>query len=245
MKSRLLTICVLAVSAFWCAMPASATGVHYGTFGNLTYPDCQYEAAANLVLSQFPQAQITTNEVLRAWREFGINALAGLTYLEDYGFDGYHAATANLVTGKSAIIAAANGGGIWADLSWGHVVAVVHANPREVTVVDDGLVTVNTWQEFYRFYDAPQSALFAISWAPAGTEQITFAGSYETSTMVTQVEPTGVVVPIEALGMVNDGYTFDGWTTNPGAGVAQYQSGEPFDFTHSMTLYALWTYTGS
>ena len=241
---RVLAALAVILLTLAAAAPLGASGPRYGDFGNLRFGDCQYASGANLVLSRWPGAHITTAEVLRAWRTAPNDPTGGLTYLEDYGFAGHRAASATVVTGTSAIIAGADAGGIYAALSWGHVVAVTHASANEVTVVDAGLVTHNTWAEFRRFYDAPDSFLYAITWAAPNTQQITFEGSYETSTMTTQVEPTGTVAPIEALGMVNAGYTFEGWATTQDGTVAQYQSGQPFDFTHSMTLYALWTYTG-
>jgi len=83
-----------------------------------------------------------------------------------------------------------------------------------------------------------------LSFVPASTTALKFTGTYETSTMTDQVEPTGTVAPIEPLGMVNLGYTFNGWSLTSNDTGPLLQSGQSWNFSKGATLYAVWAYAG-
>ena len=237
-------LCAIGVAGAALLSTGAGAATRFGTFGNLKYDDCQYETDANLVLREFPAARISTNEVVRAWRENGATTDQGLTYLEDVGFDGHRAAAATLVTTRAQIIAAANAGGVWAGLSWGHAVAIIRATTSRVVVVDDGLVEPMSWWNWYAMFDGPGSTLYAITWAQVDTEQLNFDGLSTTGgspTMAPQVEPVGATAPIDLNVFVNDGYQFEGWSTNP-QGPVQYADGADYTFTKGATLYAIWSY---
>ena len=243
MRRSLAAVAVLTTLAV--ASSAGATP-RYQPFGNLQFNDCQYESAANLVLHQFPGAKISTGEVLRAFKANGIvgpdATPAGLDYLENVGFDG-HRANAEVITTRAQIIAAANAGGVFVTLGWGHAVAIVHANPRELDVVDDGADPPMTWSNWHEMYAAPGTVYYALTWAQVDTETLNFSSSYTGGSpmMTPQVEAAGSTEAIETNAFVNDGYQFEGWSTNP-QGPVQYADGAEYTFTKGATLYALWSY---
>lgn len=247
---RALAIAVAGAS-LWMAAPAAASS-RYQAFGNLTYNDCQYEAAANLVLYHDARAKITTGEVLRAWRKYRIVGPAatpgGLDFLENVGFAGWRVSSARVTSSRSAIIAAANSGGVFAALGWGHAVAVIHANARKLVVVDDGIDPPMEWGDFHQFFDTPGTTLYALTWARTSTEQVNFDGTSTTSdsptSMASIVEATGSTVALPANVFVNDGYAFQGWSSDDSNRV-QYANGANYTFTRGATLYAVWTYCGT
>lgn len=248
--NRLAALFITVFAIFGVASSAGAST--YGAFGNLSSGDCQYETAANLVLREDPHARISTAEVLRAYRLNGIDGPEGtpegLDYLEQIGFAGWRVESATPVVTNEAIVAGANAGGIFAALSWGHAIAIIHANPKRVVIVDDGLVQSLSWPDFRHFYDSPHSTLYALTWLPAGDDAVTFDGMSITgdspSSMPIQVEPEGTTTALETNVFVNDGYAFQGWSTNP-EGPVEYADGAEYTFTKGATLYAIWTYVGA
>lgn len=153
-------------------MPAGASSLHattpYRAFGDLSgADDCQYETAANLVLSRWPHAAITTTEVESAYDKFGAawqgtqvqqdngdwlneGLWAGQNFLLSQGFAGHRARSITEVTTRASMVAAANSGGLEVTVmgpSMQHMFAITHANAREVTQVDMGVVTHITWTQ--------------------------------------------------------------------------------------------------
>jgi hypothetical protein len=154
-------------------MPAGASSLHattpYRAFGDLSgADDCQYETAANLVLSRWPAAHITTAEVESAYDKFGgafegqsvtsdggstwtlTGLWAGQNFLLDQGFAGHRAQSITEVTTRAQMVSAANAGGLEVTVmgpTMQHMFAIVHANAREVTQVDTGTVTHITWTQ--------------------------------------------------------------------------------------------------
>lgn len=241
MRARIAVGAVLA-AAVGLSTPAAASA-RYSAFGNRTLGDCDFASVANLVQARFPGARITTQQVVNAWRD--ANVSSGLDYLETTGFDGHRIASYVQVSTRAEFIAGANAGGLQASILAGaHAVAVVRAGNSGVEFVNDGRLEFDTWSQWRSDEKGLPLNAAAVTWAPADTKALEFVGSYETSTMTDQVEPTGTQAPIEALGMVNLGYTFDGWSLRPDGSGPLLQSGEMWNFNHGAVLYAVWTYTG-
>lgn len=219
--------------------PASASS--YGVFGNLWTGDCQFEADANLIIHEFPQAHVTTAEVLRAYDDAkGLNLYSGLNYLQYVGFDGY-TATWTQITTKAQVIYAADHGGVWATMFNGsHAVGIIAANATSLVTVDDGIVQHQSWANWYWFAGRQVQIYAALTWMPRDTHTLYFVGDAETNTMTPQTEPVGAVAPIEALGMTEDGWTFLGWNTEADGSGTMYQSGQDWTFSQGATLYAQW-----
>ncbi len=80
-----------------------------------------------------------------------------------------------------------------------------------------------------------------------------FADSIPVSNVVTfnanAVDATGTMNPqasassanLTANAFVRPGYSFAGWTTEPGGGGTPYSDGQSYDFSADLTLYAQWT----
>jgi hypothetical protein len=160
-------------------LPVNASVLpQYQAFGNIepwNVGDCQYEAAANLLKFEYPQANVTTNEVIRAYREQGSSnpALDGdtdaLTFLMNYGFDGYKLGIFNQIYTRQQIIQDASQGGVWATLNdEGHAVAIIAANSKRVTFVDDGLIQSWTWSN-WKWWRGHPYAMYALTWNTSTT----------------------------------------------------------------------------
>jgi hypothetical protein len=169
MKKRLLALCVLASLAF--VVPAGAA-VHpaYSAFGNI-YPyndgDCGYEAMANLELHEFPTAHITTKEVITAWHQGHDNGYNIFPFMMSTGFDGHtiDAIVNGGITTKAQIIAGVAGGGVWTTMDDGtHAAAIIGADRRFATVIDDGIVEHWTWSNFY-WNQGGNVLMYAVTWA--------------------------------------------------------------------------------
>jgi hypothetical protein len=146
----------------------------FQSFGNFTNGDCQYETAANLILAQWPTSVITTSEVLAAYRSNGIawgsNGLeAGQNYLISTGFDGHHAASITTLNTRQSIIDAANNGGVEVQTlgqNYGHMFAMIQADSKNVTLVDEGFVYHYTWKWLMWAYTQNETLTFqAVKWA--------------------------------------------------------------------------------
>jgi hypothetical protein len=168
---RLLALLVLGLLV---ASPAGAAS-RYSSFDNFKVGDCQYETAANLVLSRWPRARITTAEVVAAYDRYGSGATpdglwAGQDYLLDHGFGGHRAASITLLGPELAgVVSAANAGGVEvANLGpvREHMFAIVAATPTTVTVVDDGPVVRESWLFFLwsTTQDGESLAFYAVTW---------------------------------------------------------------------------------
>ena len=132
----------------------------FQSFGNFTVGDCQYETAANLVLARWPKSKITTSEVLAAYNTYGIGfdpnyavngLVAGQDYLLQHGFAGHHATSITTVTSKYQIVHAANNGGVEVSIEGAtmmHVMGIIQATAKSLTVVDDGFIQHYTWNRF-------------------------------------------------------------------------------------------------
>ena len=142
---------ILAISLLFILLPLSSASAapnpHYGTFGNLKYGDCMYEAMANLELHEFPTADITVKEVLAAWR--GNSKINVMQYMIGTGYDGYTVNHITHITTRAGLIYAANHGGAWTTMFFGsHAAAIIHASSRGVTIVDDGIIEHFTWRQY-------------------------------------------------------------------------------------------------
>jgi hypothetical protein len=124
----------------------------FRAFGNFSgIGDCQYETAANLILSRWPKVKISTAQVLSAWNTFGdlgdpTYTTTGLWNSQDFlmttGFAGHHAATVTEIP-QSAVLAAANNGGLEVVVLGpvrNHMFAIVASKGNQITIVDDGFV---------------------------------------------------------------------------------------------------------
>jgi hypothetical protein len=145
-------------------LPASAST--YQSFGNLKYGDCAYEAMANLELHEFPGLKITTNEVVRAWREGHKQGFNIFPYMMTTGFDGEKISPmlSGGITTKEQIIQGVANGGVWSTLSNGsHAVAIIGADRRFVTIVDDGIIEHWSWGNFH-YWQGNDVLMYAVTW---------------------------------------------------------------------------------
>jgi len=147
----------------------------FQSFGNFNLGDCQYETAANLILSQWPKSKITTAEVVSAYNTYGSamnpdNLWAGQDYLISTGFAGHQAKSITPITTKYQIVQAANHGGVEVT-NLGpvrmHIFAIISANAKQVTIVDEGFVYRYNWAEFNYDYTQQGETLqfYAVTWA--------------------------------------------------------------------------------
>jgi hypothetical protein len=146
--------------------PGPAGASTYQSFGNLKYGDCAYEAMANLELHEFPGLKITTNEVVRAWREGDKQGFNVIPYMMSTGFDGktIGAITNGSLTSKSQIIQAVANGGAWATISdSSHAVAIIGADRRFITIVDDGIIEHWSWGTF-KYWQGSPNLVYPIVW---------------------------------------------------------------------------------
>jgi len=142
----------------------------FQSFGNFNLGDCQYETAANLILARWPKAKITTAEVVSAYNTYGdawqgtsvtsdggatwtnIGLWAGQNYLLNHGFAGHRATSISQpLTNKYQIVQAANHGGLEVTIegpTMMHVLGVIQATAKNLTVVDDGFIRHYTWAQF-------------------------------------------------------------------------------------------------
>lgn len=189
-----LRVCAIGVAmSAAMAIPAGASTLHatkpYSAFGNLSgVGDCQYESAANLVLSRWPKARITTAEVESAYDKFGAafegqsvtsdggstwtleGLWAGQNYLIDHGFAGHRARAIIEVTTKASMVAAANSGGLEVVNNGPvrqHVFDITAATATHVTIVDDGFVYHYTWSWLNWAYtqDGETLTFYAVKWS--------------------------------------------------------------------------------
>ena len=157
------------------ASPSGAATPRYSSFGNLDgVGDCQYETAANLILHEFPSANVTTSEVESAYNTNGgafISPLwEGQQFLVSQGFDGHTARLITQVTDRSSIIAAANSGGVEVT-NLGpvrmHMFAIIAANRTHVVIVDDGFVYHYSWAwlDYAYTQDGETLTYYAVKWS--------------------------------------------------------------------------------
>ena len=162
----------------------------FQSFDNANIGDCQYETAANLVLAEWPKAHITTAEVVTAYNAYGAlwqgqqvqqpdgswlneGLWAGQNYLIDHGFAGHRAASITQVTTRYAMVQGANHGGLEVTIIGStlmHVLGIIQANAKELTVVDDGIIYHYTWAGFANTYTANGTnsevlTYYAVKWA--------------------------------------------------------------------------------
>jgi hypothetical protein len=144
----------------------------FKSFGNFTNGDCQYETAANLVLARWPDSIITTAEVLNAYRTHGVNwdpngdgLEAGQDYLVSAGFSGHRAASVVQISGRRRVIYAADHGGVEVATTT-HMFAMIRANSKTLTLVDDGFVYNFSWAWFTYAYSVTGATLsfYAVRW---------------------------------------------------------------------------------
>jgi hypothetical protein len=143
------TLRVLLVTALSLGLSSGVAGAaSFGPWGNWLHDDCEYAAAANLFVHEYPNLPLTTNQVLAAWNDgIGETYHSSFDYMETTGFDG-RTATPRPVTTRASIIYAASHGGVWATVDSGqHAVAIVAANSKGV-IVEDSTMPVryfDTW----------------------------------------------------------------------------------------------------
>jgi len=159
----------------------------FQAFGNFKVGDCQYETAANLVLSRWPKAHIARAQVVAAYKRFGLayqavpaidpttgqpvvyTESAAQVYLVNDGFGGHRALSIVPVSSRQAVITAANAGGVEV-VNMGpvrqHMFAVVKATAKTVTLIDDGYVQTFTWPNFVQSYSYGGETLtyYAVTW---------------------------------------------------------------------------------
>ena len=161
---RVLGISLVVGSLAWIGPAGAAT---YSPFGNLEAGDCAYEAFANLELHEFPNAQITTKEVMTAYHQGHDQGFQVFPYMMSVGFDGHtiDAIASGSITTKAQIITAVPLGGVWATISDGnHAVAIIGADRRYVTIVDDGIVEHWSWGNFYH-WQGTFPLMYAVQWS--------------------------------------------------------------------------------
>jgi hypothetical protein len=162
---------------FLAANPASPVSM-YGVWDNNLLPDCQYAAAANLVIAEFPQAVITTDEVVTAFDTYGIGWIgsywAGQWYVVNVGFDGHQANSVTTIN-ESQVLPAANQGGVEVQISeqaWGqpanlsHDIAIVKATSTDVFIVNSWYATVQdySWANWNTMIAPYVIAYSAVTW---------------------------------------------------------------------------------
>jgi hypothetical protein len=162
---------------FLAANPASPVSM-YGVWDNNLLPDCQYAAAANLVIAEFPQAVITTDEVVTAFDTYGIGWIgsywAGQWYLMNVGFDGFEASSVTTIN-EDQVEAAANNGGVEVEL-WEqtldpsvmatHDIDIVSATQTDIYVVNSWYATVQdySWANWNTMMAPYVIAYSAVTW---------------------------------------------------------------------------------
>jgi hypothetical protein len=150
----------------------------FGTFDNNLLADCQYAAAANLVIAEFPQAVITTDEVVTAFDTYGIGWIspywAGQWYLMNVGFDGFEASSVTTIN-EDQVEAAANNGGVEVEL-WeqtldpsvmaSHDIDIVSATSTDVFVVNSWYASVQdySWANWNTMIAPYVIAYSAVTW---------------------------------------------------------------------------------
>lgn len=245
-----LTMLALSVPASASSGPFSQKRA-YPLYGNGSLGDCPIAAVAGLTAHEFGLSSVTNAEAIRAFSWTVATGTDELSYMESRGFNGYRISGYTPVTTRAQMIAGADAGGVEADIAItgrqvDHAVAVIHANAKAVWWIDYGYVERTPWPVWLDFYKGSAWDANAVTWALRDVKDavVVFEGSYETDSMTSQVEPVGAVAPLESLGMVNAGYTFDGWSTNEGGTGKLYANGAAFRFTQGAVLYAVWTYGG-
>ncbi len=139
----------------------------FGSFGNYQVGDCQYETEANLVLNEWPTSVITTQDVLGAYYANGEDAAQN--FFLSTGFDGHRASAVTPIFNRTQIIYAADHGGVevvQTDGLLSHMFAMIRANSRQVTLVNEGIVYIFPWWYFLKVYDSSGSSLtyYAVTW---------------------------------------------------------------------------------
>lgn len=163
-KVGLAAVGVSSLAWLWFnPLPAGASNI-YSPFGNLRVGDCADEAMANLTLHEYPWATITTNEVIRAFRKDQGDPVNVLTYEMNTGFDGFKISGFQLITTREQIIEGVAGGGVWSGVDDNsHAVAVIGADRRFVTIVDDGIIEHWSWSNFY-WNQGANPVMYSITW---------------------------------------------------------------------------------
>lgn len=174
-------VAVVLVAALAMTSSAGAatlkTTKPYSSFDNFKIGDCQYETAANLVLSRWPDAKISTAEVVSAYDttegawDSSDDLWGGQDYLLDTGFAGHRASSITLLgPGLASVVAAANAGGVEV-VNMGpvreHMFAIIHATSTTATVVDDGYVYHYSWLWLLWAYSQNNESLafYGVTWA--------------------------------------------------------------------------------
>ena len=182
---KLLTLIVLSLLI---ASPAGATTYRqtlspngtlevtkpFQPFGNFQTGDCQYEIDANLILFHWPKSTITTAEVENAYNTNGAafnsdGLWEGQDFLISTGFAGHHARSVTEATNRGQIVYAANHGGVLVD-NLGpvrmHTFAIIRANTKQLTVLDDGYIDRYNWPQFIYDYTQQGETLtyYAVKW---------------------------------------------------------------------------------
>ena len=167
-RHRFAIVALLLLALFLVTpLPGEAVTNIYSPFGNLQRGDCAYAAMANLELHAFTSAHITTKMVIRAYNQghdLGYNVFP---YMMSTGFDGHtiDAITSGPIFTKAQIITGVAGGGVWSTLSDGsHAVAVIGADRRYITIVDDGIIEHWSWGNFW-YWQGGNVLMYAVQWS--------------------------------------------------------------------------------
>jgi len=142
--------------------------IHYQSFGNNYKGDCEYAAAANLTLHEYPLIKITTKEVLKAWNNgIGETYYSALKYVNTIGWSGHKALTIPVIT-RPSIIYAANHGGVWAtEYSGTHAIAIIAANKNGIRVVDstmNGITFYSSWNNWAKYFAGKNEEYWWFKW---------------------------------------------------------------------------------
>src|ERR1039458_5432408 len=153
----------------------------YGTFGNASdgdLADCQYAVMANLTIAEFPQAQITTDEVVAAYNTYGVGRIspywAGQWYVVNVGYDGFRASSVTTIN-FDQVESAANAGGVEVQISeqalggpanLSHDFAIVKASSSDVFVVNSWYASVQdySWANWNTMMAPYVIAYSAVTW---------------------------------------------------------------------------------
>jgi hypothetical protein len=163
--AKVLITLVTLFSLLALATPANANS--YSPFGNNHVPDCAFATDAYLVLHEYPNAKITTAEVVSAWRSQFPGPNSGpIGYLQQTGFDGHViSGSTDLPLTRAAIIAGAANGGISAGV-WGgtHAVAIIAADRKGIRIVNAGQIQFVVWSKVFNPRDLWLVQAIGVTW---------------------------------------------------------------------------------
>lgn len=239
------TLVALAISQPILSTHAGALRDRYSAFGNNTLGDCTYAAEANLVRWKWPNAPITTSQVVDAWQaQPGL----ALTYFVTTGFGGHRIAgfsEYDSVMNRPEVQAAIEGGGLiaWVETPWGfHAVAIIGATVTGPVAVTWGQVQHWTWTQWVEAF----SSAYAVTWASPGTpSMVSFVMTVPGTQRLAPVPvPGGSSVTLPTFTLASSEYpylAFCGWAPSPDSIVGvPVANGATMTVTVGAVLYGVW-----